>query len=234
MEDNKIKIKLFVGESVCSSPSNIYLPEGSQAMTQFKAPLEIFVRNAENLGEDMSEVIPVFCEIWPEVLKVLADLSEKGVLLIYFAGLATDFDLITVIPFLPVSDDDNERFFISEVCKDSTTRIPVQMRLCVEYSYKNFKRMVGPNGFQYFSGTTIMGLVTTNKMVRKLLRANVRNKNLLAEFINKEDVFCWWICGDDLDRLVIRHKSYSGLELAQLLQEKIFKKFRYPTEICTE
>ena len=227
----KIEIQLFVGESASLNMLHYYLPQDSQTITHLKAPLEILVRDYGSLGEDMSEVIPVFCRIWPEVLEFLASLSKKSVSLIYFAGLATDFDLITVIPFLPLTDDEDKRFFTSEVCKDAVTKNPAQMRICVEYSYDSFKKMTGPDGFEHFSGTIIMGLVTTEGMVKELLRINVNDKDLLERVVKNEQVFCWWICGDDLNRLTIWHKSYSGMELASRLQEKALQQFGYPIKV---
>lgn len=95
------------------------------------------------------------------------------------------------------------------------------MWLCVEYCYDDFKRMTGPDGFEFTYGTTIMGLSVLEGKVETHLQKDLIDKAVLEETLRNEDIRCWWFCNTDFDGMTVWHKDYTGEDLLNLLKDEI-------------
>lgn len=252
---NHFKIELRVGKNPMIGEWNYYLHPSSRAIVSFQNPLQILVHQLETkdgplpdttethakvfVGEqckwqDSDVTINIFRSIWPKVLEFLASFSELSVLLVYFAGLATHSDLISVIPYLPLSNEDNRRFFISEVWKTCRTKNPAFMWIGMEYSSDEFKRLAGTDGFEYNYGTTVMGVIVTEEKVESLLRKYVLDKDTLEQMLTDVGVQCWWVCDSDFEGMTIWHKHFPGEELGKQIREQIIQGLGYPIELSTD
>jgi len=255
MEKNHSKVELHVGKSQKIDEWKYYLHLSSKAIVSFQNPLEIFVRGLEkkdcplpdtieshvkvfvgeqHMWQDADVTMNIFRSIWPEVLEFLANLSERVVLLVYFVGAATHSALISVLPYLPLGDEDDRRFFISEAYKTHRTTTPTSMWICMEYSYDEFKRLAAPEGFKYNYGTTIMGLIAAEEKADSILRKYVLNKDTLEQILIDANVQCWWVCDSDFEGMTIWHKHYPGEKLGQQLQQQILQRLGYPIELFVD
>jgi len=165
-----------------------------------------------------------FRALWPGLLKTIAGTSGETVGLVYFSGMATHSGLFTLWPYMPFGDDgddEDKRFYVSEVCKESRTSIPAPLWLCFEYSHDAFEGLAGLDGFEFTYGNTIMGMFVAESKVAKYLRKDLLDKTLLDEILRDNDLRCWWLCDADFEGMTIWHKDYAGEDLLRRVHEDI-------------
>lgn len=199
MSENEV-VELRLGRDGRASAWKILLPAGSRATEQFHDPVSIIIKGGvTTLGQppqspehpmsvyvgekqawvDTTAVVEAFVRLWPEALRSIAELSANTASLVYFAATATRDDLYSLWPYMPLGPDDERRYFVSETCKNSHTRVPACGWVCVEYAYEDFKRMVGPEGFGFRYGTTIMGILVHEAKAAEYLCLDFLDKNAL-------------------------------------------------------
>jgi hydrogenase maturation protease len=246
MSDSLIA-ELRLGRDGPASAWRYYLPAGSRVLERFHDPVSIVVTGAVRIPgqppEDRSSrmkvyvsqspgwvdtgaVVDAFTQLWPEALRAVVGPGTGAVSLVYFSASATHKDLYDLWPYMPFESEDDTRFFVSEVCKDSRTRIPACGWLCVEYDYESFKRMVGPDGFGFRYGTTIMGVSVSEAKAAQYLRLDVLNKDALEKALGDDHLRCWWFCDTDFEGMTLWHKDLSGGQL----EECLFAALRVPAE----
>jgi len=165
-------------------------------------------------------LIDAFAQLWPEVLECIARFGSDVTHLVYFSSPATDEDLYSLWPYMPFGSRDDKRFFVSEAYRDTRTRLPLGW-LCVEYTYDNFKRMAGPDGFGFRYGTTIMGVSVRNAKVDEYLRMDLLGEGILEKALASNDLRCWWFCDADFEGVTIWHKDISGPDLLECLRHVV-------------
>jgi hypothetical protein len=164
---NDLSVVLCLDSGSTFADWRYYLPTDSRALAWFGQPVSVFVRAPKRPWpppsspsgcmkvfagdkpewQDSQATMDAFRGLWPELLKTIAGTSGETVGLVHFSGEATHSGLFTLWPHMPFGDhgdDDEERFFVSQVCKDSRTSRPAGVRLCVEYSYDTFEGLAGP------------------------------------------------------------------------------------------
>ena len=119
---------------------------------------------------------------------------------------------------MPFGSKDERRFFVSEACKSARTRNSVWARLCVEYSYEDFKRMVGRDGFGFCYGTTIMGICVSETKVAEYLMLEFLQKHALEKALADADLRCWWFCDADFEGMTMWHKDMSESDMLKRLK----------------
>lgn len=240
-KENQLTVELSSGNKRLAVAQRYYLAANSKAIDYFRDPvsisikapirsepppkeprrhMKIFVGDTPK-WQDSQVIIDAFSQLWVEVLRFVAGLSTATVELVYFSGQATESELFSLWPYLPFEFGNEKRFYISEVHKLTQTPNSASMRLCVEYSYDDFKRMTSPDGFEYQYGMTIMGISVVEDKVDTYLQKHLLDKAVLKEVIENKDVRCWWFCDSDFEGMTICHKDYSGNDLLGRLQDQI-------------
>jgi len=104
----------------------------------------------------------------------------------------------------------NERLIVDLCCgRDG----PAVAWLCVEYADEDFQRLAGPGGFEYYYGTTIMGISVAESAVREYLKMPFLQKDVLASALEDSLLRCWWFCDADFEGMSMWHKDYAGESL---------------------
>jgi hypothetical protein len=239
MSENLV-VELRLGDTGQASDWKHYLPVDSRVLEGFHDPVSIILKGEamtpgpppENsvcrmkvyVGENpgwlnTDAFVDAFTQLWPDALQSVAGLDSEAANLVYFGAPATDDELYSLWPYLPLKMGDDRRFFLSEVCKNSRTRNSAWGQVCVEYAYEDFKRMVGPNGFGFPYGTTIMGISVSEAKAAPYLRMDFLNKDALETALRDDHLRCWWFCDADFDSMTIWHKDASGPDLLKRLQD---------------
>ena len=219
MSDNVVA-ELHLGRDGLADAWRLYLPAGSRVLERFHDPVSIVLMGDSGCSV-RTAVVDAFTQLWPEALRVVAGLGSGAASLVYFSAPATYEDLYDLWPYMPFERRDDRRFFISEVCRDSRTRIPACGWLCVEYGYESFKRMVGPDGFGFRYGTTIMGVSVSEAEAAQYLRLDVLNKDALERALGDEHLRGWWFCDADFEGMTLWHKDLSAGQLEKCLSEAL-------------
>ncbi|MBW7992640.1 MAG: hypothetical protein FVQ84_21850 [Planctomycetes bacterium] len=240
-KENQLTVELSSGNKRLAIAQRYYLPANSNAIDYFRDTVSIFIKptiRSEShfkptshamkifVGDtpkwqDSQPIIDAFGQLWVEILRFVAGLSNTTVELVYFSGQATKSEIFSLWPYLPFDFRNDKRFYLSEVRKLTKTLDTASIWLCVEYFYDDFKRMTGPDGFKYSYGTTIMGISTVEDKVDTYLQKNLLDKSVLKEVIKDKDVRCWWFCDSDFEGMTICHKDYSSDDLLGRLQNEI-------------
>jgi len=221
MAENVIA-ELRLGKEGRADEWRYYLPNDSRATEAFSDPVSIIVKGGVMMPGpprwmDVSAVVDTFVQLWPEVLQYLAGLGSDTVHLIHFSAPATEGELYSLWPYMPFGIRDERRFFVSEVCRDSRTPCPGGW-VNVEYAYDSFKRMAGPDGFEFPYGAVIMGISITKAKADEYLRMDFLDKGVLERALISNDLRCWWFCDTDFEGMTIWHKDVSGPELLEQLR----------------
>jgi hypothetical protein len=229
LENNNFKIIIdvskFCGEYKC------YLPEDFQLEDYYKQPVDILVKQEKGIGE--WEATEIFRRIWPDILEFLTNLQENSVGLVYFASQTWIQNYLqSFIRYISLERGDKIRFFIREMMKNVKDKEPFSGCVCLEYDYENFKKLVGPSGFDYFPGELfVMGIIVNELKIEPFLSMYVRDKNILKDILTSEYVSCWWMCGSDQDGMTIWHKKHSGAQIAEKIKESLNTKIGYKVEV---
>lgn len=243
-KDNKLSIKLLSGICGLSDNWKYYLPENSKALEDFRESLSISIKTSiqtvpppkdseramkifvgdEQKWQDSQSVIDAFIQIWPVILRFIAELSNETVELLYFSGNATHDELFSLWPYLPFEFEDNNRFYVSEISKLKSTQRSVPMWFCVEYSHEFFEQLATPERCELGYGTTIMGISVADAEVEKYLQKDLIDKSVLEEILQEKYLRCWWLCDPDFEGMTIWHKDYSGKDMLGNLRSLIENK----------
>ncbi len=213
MGDN-LMVEMRLGQDGLAGVWKLYVPAGSCVLEAFHDPVSI-VLVGDSGCSDRTATVDAFTQLWPEALRVIAELGSGAASLVYFSAPATFEDLYGLWPYMPFGIRDEKRFFVSEVCKNTRTGNSAWGRLCVEFDDASFKRMAGPDGFGFRYGTTIMGVSVREAEVPQYLRLDVLNKDALEGALGNEDLRCWWFCDTDFEGMTLWHKDLSGEELEE-------------------
>lgn len=215
MAKDYIAVKFYT-ERIRKDIVERYLESDSDVMDLFKEPLDLFVRNTEDPGGEKCYItMDWFRGKWPDVLKQIIGISSSNTCLIYFSGLFTDVGLLSVTPFLSLEHKNQGRFYIPEICKDIKSRSPVGGHVCLEFYYDDFCALVSPDGFSFFPGTEIMGIIVDEANVKKAIRTNVFDKHALTVLLC--DAEAWWVCDSDLGGMTIWHRNISNADMQKSL-----------------
>lgn len=219
MGDNLL-VEMRSGRDGLAGAWRVYLPAGSRVLEGFHDPASI-VLIGDSGCSDRTAVVDAFTQLWPEALRAVAGLGSETASLVYFSAPATNEDLYDLWPYMPFGIRDQKRFFVSEVCKSSCTRISACGWLCVEFDYESFKRMAGPDGFGFRYGTTIMGVSVREAKVAQYLRLRSLDKDALGGALGDDDVRCWWFCDTDFEGMTLWHKDLSREQLEDHLSRAL-------------
>jgi len=245
----KPTVELSLGRGGRASVWKHFLPADSQVTESFLEPLTVVVEGPTHVGsppehptgpmrvfvgdelgwQDTRDIFDTFSHLLPEILQCVTRLTRGCTTLVYFSGPATHEEMFSMWPLLPFGSRDDVRFYVSDVSRDSRTDVSRDSRtvtllriwLCLEYVYESFKRLLGPEGYEYSYGTTIMGMSVSEESVKRYLRRDPRDEGLLEESLRSDDIRCWWLCDADFDGMTIWHKDHAGDELAKYLKTVI-------------
>ncbi len=181
------------------------------------SPMRLFVGD-EPRCEYTQDVFATFGLLLPEVLDCITRLTHGCTALVFFSGPATHEEMFEMWPFLPFGPKDGLRFYVSEITRDSRIAPLPRVWLCLEYAYEPFRRLLGPDGFDYSYGITIMGMLVREQSVKMYLTRDPRNRSMLEESLTSDELRGWWMCDADFDGITIWHKDYTADELAEHLQ----------------
>jgi hypothetical protein len=232
MPDKDIEIELDVSEK-CKEVCWEHLPPDSQAIKFFGNSLYLFVRNLRDPeGKQWHVTMDHFRRVWPLVMQSLIELCEPAVLLVYFSGLLIDKGLLSVFPHLTSDGKDAARFYCPEFFRGTKSITPVMGHLCFEYHHRNFLSLVGESGFKFFPDTRIIGIFVDEPLVKKVIREDVFDKNILESLLAQ--VSCWWACDSDLEGITIWHKSLPSEKMLGVVKDRISKTFGYTIKILKQ
>lgn len=237
----KPTVELSLGRGGRASVWKHFLSADSQVTESFLEPLTVLVEGPTHVGpppehptgpmrvfvgdesgwQDTQDIFDTFSHLLPEILQRVTELTRGCTTLVYFSGPAAHGELIGIWPFLPCGFTDDVRFYVSDVSRDSRTASLPRIWLCLEYVYESFKRLLGPEGYEYSYGTTIMGMSVSEESVTTHLRRDPRDEGILEESLRSDELRCWWLCDADFDGMTIWHKDHAGDELAKHLKTVI-------------
>jgi hypothetical protein len=175
---------------------------------------------SESAWQYAQDTFETFGRLWPEILQVLTELTPGCTGLIFFSGQATREEMFSMWPCLPFGSWDATRYYVSEVCRDSRVAVSPPVWVCVEYIYEEFRRLVGPEGFTYSYGMTIMGISVTEASVKEYLRRDLFDEAVLEMSLRDCDLRSWWLCDADFEGMTIWHKDLTGVELAERIRHR--------------
>jgi hypothetical protein len=218
-----VSIEFYLGVKGGADEWGLYLPRDSEAIGLFLEPLTLSIKGGEPSGQpptlDTTPLIEAFAGIWVDVVQSQGELSGGTTGLAYFSGPAIPDALFSLWPFLPCESRDNRRFFISEMCKDSS-RLETWGRVCIEYSYEPFKQLARPDAFSYFYGTYVMGIWVRDAQADAHLTIDPLDKSVLEQALKNEAVRGWWFFDSDFEGMTLWHKDVPGEVLLRQLKAR--------------